>query len=483
MELDEYVTHDAVSLGHLVRNKIISPCELAKLANTATHIVNKKLNAAVEIFETPIIDNNISSNAIFSGVPCFKKDLGTVITGYGYESGSRLTTGITSPVTDEFSKHMLTSGLQVLGRSTSSEFGASISTETVVNGSTRNPWDIDRSAGGSSGGSAALVAAGAVPIAHTNDGGGSSRIPASMCGNVGLKTSRGLVSQAPNANELTSPLTSELCNSRTVRDTAAFLDIVSANNQGDATFKGMHPDFSFLKQLNSAPRKYRIAYSCDTWGASPMDPHAKSEVERIAFLLVELGHHVEEVTPTVFAKGKYWQNFQTIIYCFMYLQIDFWTDLLGRPPSIDNLEPITLQVYEAGSKISAKQHAKAWGYINYFARNLGVFFQNYDLLLTPTVNQTTPFINSNLTSNSNLKLESWFDLMRKYIPQAPIANVTGIPAISVPVASWKNGLPLGMQFFGAMGSDAALLDIAQQLEIAQPWINKRPDIFAAIADN
>ena len=482
MRLEEYVTHDAVELGRLVRDKIVTPRELAALANTATVIVNKKLNAAIETFENPIIDNNTSLNAIFSGVPCFKKDLGAVIAGYGYESGSRLTKGIKSPITDEFSKRMLTSGLQILGRSTSSEFGASMTTETFVNGATRNPWNIEYSVGGSSGGSAALVAAGAVPIAHTNDGGGSSRVPASMCGNVGLKTSRGLVSQAPNANELTMPLISELCNSRTVRDTAAFLDIVSANNLGEATFKGIHSAPSFLKQLDSAPRKYRIAFSCDSWGASPMDSHARSEVERIACLLVELGHNVEEVTPTILTKGKYWQHFQTIIYCFMYLQIDFWADLLGRHPSIENLESITFKAYKAGSKISTKQHAKAWSYINYVARELGAFFQDYDLLLTPTVNQMTPSINSDLTSSSNLTLESWFELMRKYIPQTPIANVTGIPAISVPVAFWQNGLPLGMQFFGAMGADATLLDIARQLEIAQPWKNKRPNIFAAISD-
>ena len=482
MKLDEYVTYDAVALGTLVRDGVIIPSELAQLANTATNIVNKKLNAAVEIFDAPIIDNNMPLNTIFSGVPCFKKDLGTVIAGYGHESCSRLTKGVKSPITDEFSKCMLTSGLQILGRSTSSEFGASITTETFVNGATRNPWNVECSAGGSSGGSAALVAAGAVPIAHTNDGGGSSRIPASMCGNVGLKTSRGLVSQAPNANELTSPLTSELCNSRTVRDTAAFLDIVKTNNQGEATFKGIHSDLSFFKQLSNAPKKYRIAFSCGGWGASPMDAHAKSEVERIACLLVELGHTVEEVTPKVLANGKYWQNFQTIIYCFMYLQIDFWSDLLGRQPSLENLEPITFKIYEAGSKISTKQHAKAWSYINYVSRKLGTFFQDYDLLLTPTVNQITPTIGSDLASSSKLDLDSWFELMRKYIPQTPVANVTGIPAISVPVASWKNGLPLGMQFFGAMGEDAKLLDIARQLEIAQPWKNRRPDIFAAISD-
>ncbi len=478
MKLEEYVTFDAVGLGQLVRNKDITPAELAELAILAAKTVNKKINAAVEIFEHENIIKTDRSDAIFSGVPCFKKDIGTVIAGCGYGCGSRLTAGVKTPMTDDFSAHMLNSGLQIMGRATCSEFGTSLTTESIATGLTRNPWDTDFSVGGSSGGSAALVAAGVVPIAHTGDGGASTRIPASMCGNVGLKTSRGLVSQAPNGNELTSPILSNLCNSRTVRDTAAFLDVVRNTSLGEATYKGTDRRFSFLELLSNAPKKYKIAFSSESWGSVPMDSSIKSELERVASLLSELGHSVEEITPKVVMSGKYWNYFQTIIYFFMYMQIDSWVGLLGRKPSLENLEPITLQVYEAGSRISAKQYAEAWSYFNHVGRRFGSFFQDYDLLLTPTVNQMTPHIGSDLASSSKLDLEPWFDLMRKYIPQSPIANLIGIPAISVPIALGPAGLPLGMQFFGAMGTESKLLDMANQLEIAAPWKDRRPAVFA-----
>lgn len=478
MKLEEYVTFDAVGLGQLVKNKHITPSELAELAISAAKAVNEQINAAVEIFEPESIIKINHSDAVFSGVPCFKKDLGSVIAGCSYESGSRLTLRVKTPMTDDFADRMLKSGLQILGRAACSEFGASITTESIANGPTCNPWNTNFSAGGSSGGSAALVAAGVVPIAHTNDGGGSTRIPASMCGNVGLKTSRGLVSHAPNGNELTSPLVSELCNSRTVRDTAAFLDVVRSTGLGEATYKGRDHDHSFLDQLGNAPAKYKIAFSSESWGGVSMDSSIKSELERVASLLSELGHDVEEITPKVVMSGKYWNYFQTIIYFFTYMQIDFWVGVLGTKPSLENLEPVTLQIYEAGSRISAKQCADAWSYFNHAGRRFGSFFQDYDLLLTPTVNQMTPHIGSDLALSSKLDLESWCDLMRKYVPQSPIANLIGIPAISVPVALGPEGLPLGMQFFGAMGTEAKLLDIAHQLETAAPWLDRRPVVFA-----
>ncbi|OUS31862.1 hypothetical protein A9Q99_01845 [Gammaproteobacteria bacterium 45_16_T64] len=482
MRLDEYVEYDAVALGGLVREREVSASELTTLACAAADTVNGELNAIVEIFESAISDSNASQESIFSGVPCFKKDLGALIKNCGYESGSRLTSGIKTPVTDDFSTRMLASGLQIVGRATCSEFGASITTEGIANGATRNPWDVERSAGGSSGGSSALVAAGVVPIAHTNDGGGSSRIPASICGNVGMKVSRGMVSQSPNANELTSPLVSELCNSRTVRDTAAFLDVVGKQSAGEGIYKGMNRDFTFLEQLSQAPRQYKVAFSGEGWGAKPMDSHARSEVERVASLLSELGHQMEEVTPEVVTSGRYWQHLQTLITFFTYSQIDFWSDLLRVEPGGDNVEPVTLKLFEAGSTISAIEHAKAWRYMNKVSRSLGAFFQQYDLLLTPTVNQITPFIGSDLALSSDLPLCEWFELLRGYVPQSPIANATGIPAISVPVASWGNGLPLGMQFFGAMGAESTLLDIARQLEVATPWVHRRPIVFSVSGD-
>lgn len=448
------------------------------MAISAAKAVNEQTNAAVEIFEPESVFSIKDLDAVFSGVPCFKKDIGSVILGCGYESGSRLTEKVKTPMTDDFADCMLNSGLQIIGRATCPEFGASITTESVVNGATRNPWNTGFSAGGSSGGSAVFVAAGVVPIAHTNDGGGSTRIPASMCGNIGLKPSRGFVSLAPNVNELTSPLISEFCNSRTVRDTAAFLDVVRNTSSGEATYKGVDSTFSFLEQLGNAPKKYKIAFSSDSWGGEPMDADIKGELERVALLLSDLGHNVEEKTPKAVLSGKYWRYFQTTIYFFTYMQIEFWLGLLGKKPSHENLEPITLKFYEAGSKIPAKQHAEAWLYFNHLGRQFGSFFQDYDLLLTPTVNQMTPRIGSDLTLSSKLSLESWCDVMRKYVPQSPIANVTGIPAISVPVALGPQGLPLGMQFFSAMGMESTLLDIAHQLETATPWIKRRPAVFA-----
>jgi amidase len=209
-----------------------------------------------------------------------------------------------------------------------------------------------------------------------------------------------------------------------------------------------------------------------------MDPCIKSELERVASLLSELGHTVEEATPKAVTSGKYWNHFQTIIYFFTYMQIDFWVRILGNKPSLETLEPVTLQIYEAGSGISAKQHAEAWAYFNHVGRRFGSFFQDYDFLLTPTVNQMTPHIGSELALSSKLNLESWCDSMRRYVPQSPIANLIGIPAISVPVASGPAGLPLGMQFFGAMGTESKLLDIAHQLEVATPWRDRRPAVFA-----
>lgn len=474
MHLEEYVTYDAVGLGQLVKKGDITAQELTDLALSAAGKVNPAINAIVEIFDAPVVDPQAARDGIFFGVPCFKKDIGAAIAGYKQECGSRLLAGVQSPATDFFSTLMLRSGLQILGRTTTSEFGESITTESLAQGITRNPWNTDFIVGGSSGGSAALVAAGVVPIAHTNDGGGSTRIPASICGNIGLKTSRGLVSHAPNCNELMVPMLSDLCNSRSVRDTAAFLDAVAKPGVGDATYKGMERNFSYLEQLKNAPAKFRIGISTESWCSTPMDAAIKSEVERVATLLADLGHHVEEFTPPMVGSGRYWSHVETIIFFFTFMQIDWLTNMLKRQPSFDTLETITLQIYEAGAKITAKQHAQAWAYANFAGRTFAEYFQTYDLLMTPTLNRATPRVGSDLASSTSLDLKSWSALTQGFVPFTPMANLIGIPAISVPVGICPEGLPLGMHFMGAMGTESKLLDIAQQLEVAVGWSKKRP---------
>ena len=269
MNIEEYVKYDAIGLAELLEKGEVTAQELASLAREAAEKVNDKLNAIVSIFDEPYQDDVIEG-AKFRGVPTFIKDLGASISGLPQESGSMLTKGFVSPVTTHFAQSFLNAGFQVIGRSTCPEFGLTLTTESVSQGITRNPWNTDHIAGGSSGGSAALVASGVVPLAHSNDGGGSTRIPASCCGNLGLKTSRGRVSLGPINNDVSSPLIAEGCNSRTVRDTAAFLDAVSKPAVGEGVMNKFIQE-SFLAGLEKPPEKYRIAVSFNDWGSDPID--------------------------------------------------------------------------------------------------------------------------------------------------------------------------------------------------------------------
>jgi amidase len=476
MNISEYTRFDALGLAELIAQGELSATEAADLARSATESVNGTLNAAVALLDEPV-SGTPARDARFTGVPTLLKDLGAGVAGVTQECGSRIAAGQAAPVTAHFCQHMLDAGLQLIGRTACPEFGLTMTTESVASGITRNPWNPGHITGGSSGGSAALVAAGAVPLAHTNDGGGSTRIPASICGNVGLKTSRGRVSLGPMLNDIFMPLISEGCNSRTVRDTAAFLDAVCKPVPGEATC-GTSPE-SFLQGLSSAPGKYRIAVSLDAWGDETMDPVIRNEVERIASSLRQQGHQVEEAAPDAVQADAAAQSFQVLWCALAYLTVSASAMLGGRTPGPDTLEPITLQMFEAGSKITALEHTLALSGANNLGRNFAAFFQDWDLILTPTLNRGTPEVESKFTLSSDLSLDDWFEAVRGVCPHTPIANMIGVPAISVPCATGPGGLPLGMQFIAPMGGEARLLDIARQLEESEPWIDRRPAVFAS----
>jgi len=477
MNISEYVQYDALGLAELVSNGDVTPDELQSLARAATESVNDSLNAVVAYVDDhqgPEQDDP----AVFNGVPTFMKDIGASIAGVPQEMGSRLTAGHTAGVTTHFASQMIRSGLNIIGRSTCPEFGLTLTTESAAQGRTCNPWNPRHIAGGSSGGAAALVAAGAVPLAHSNDGGGSTRIPAAICGNVGLKASRGRISLAPIVNDVTAPLIVEGCNSRTVRDTAAFLDVVSGPAPGEGTLYQHNTD-SFLEGLKQAPGTYKIAVSLDDWGLTPMDTEIRSEVERIAESLREMGHQVEITTPEIARGGAITECFETLWYALANATVNDLAPLTNRQPGPDNLEPTTLAMVEAGSKISAYEFNEAMGFSNVVGRQLGEFFTNWDLLLTPTMNQATPELNSHVTLSSPGSLKEWFDAALAVVPHTPIANFSGVPAISVPCATGPGDLPLGMHFLAPIGGEARLLDIARQLEEAEPWIQNRPAVFAS----
>ncbi|MFT4518822.1 MAG: amidase [Halioglobus sp.] len=476
MEIAEYTNLDGLSLAEAIARGELSATEAVKLARAAAENVNDSLNAVVAFLDQPV-SAKPAEGACFVGVPTFQKDLGAGFVGQKQESGSRVARGQVAPLTAYFSQRMVDAGLQILGRTTCPEFGLTMTTESVATGITRNPWNTEHITGGSSGGSAALVAAGVVPLAHTNDGGGSTRIPASICGNVGLKASRGRISLGPILNDVSMPLIAEGCNSRTVRDTAAFLDAVCKPSLGEATFCATQG--SFLQGLLAAPKKYRIAVSLDDWGNAPMDSVVRSEVERIANSLRQRGHQVEEATPNSVHGDEAEKSFQIMWCALAHLTVTASAMMTGNTPGPDALEPITLQMYEAGARVTALEHALALSGANNIGRDFAAFFQEWDLILTPTLNRGTPEVGSPLTLSSDLKLDDWFEAATQIVPHTPVANMTGIPAISVPCAIGPGNLPLGMQFMAPMGGEAALLDIAQQLEESEPWIGRRPTVFAS----
>ena len=479
MNLEEYTKHDAIGLAELVKKGEVTDKELANLSHEALNNVNNSLNAVVAVFDEPYKEES-GEKAIFKGVPTFIKDLGASIAGITQESGSRLTKGLVAPLTTNFAQNMLNSGLQFIGRSACPEFGLTLTTESLAQGATRNPWNTDHIAGGSSGGSAALVAAGVVPLAHSNDGGGSTRVPASCCGNVGLKASRGRISLGPIMNDVNSPIIAEGCNSRTVRDTAAFLDAVSKPAIGEAILNNFKKE-SFLTLMGQAPKKYKIAVSFEDWGDNPMDPQIKEELERIAESLRENGHQVEEATPPVI-NLDYFDAFKTIWYAMANLVVKTNATLTNREPSLDNLESITFQMVAEGEKVSAFDQTLIMGMAGHMGLEFGHFFEEWDLLLSPTFIQGTPKIGSPLTLNSKCTLDEWFEEASRFIPGTPIANMTGLPAISIPCAIGPGGLPLGMHFFSGMGKERILIDIARQLEESDPWIDRHPSIYVISKD-
>jgi amidase len=234
---------------------------------------------------------------------------------------------------------------------------------------------------------------------------------------------------------------------------------------------------SFLAGLEKPPEKYRIAVSFNDWGSDPIDSEIKDELERIAESLRVEGHRVEEATPTI-VQVDYFEAFKVLWYSLAYFAVNSMAPMINRIPDTSTLESITLQMVKEGEQIRAYDVDRTMALSNQMSREFGEFFQNWDLLLTPTLIKDTPKVGGPITLNSKLNLDEWYEAASSLIPATPIANITGVPAISVPCGVGPGSLPLGMHFFAAMGNERALLDIARQLEESEPWINRTPPVYA-----
>ena len=481
MKLSEYAGYDALGLAELVRTKQVTPAELARTAEEGIAAVNPAINAVI----APIPDWEARfagqpTGGAFYGVPFLIKDLVLHLKGVANDMGSRLVKGrFVAPADSDLARKFLAAGVNPLGRTNTPEFGFNANTEPVLYGSTRNPWDLTRSAGGSSGGSAAAVAAGIVPIAHANDGGGSIRVPAANCGLVGLKPTRGRTPVGPEFGEPLHGMGIEHVVTRTVRDCAAMLDADEGPSPGDR-FVIPRPIRPYLTEAGTPPRKLKIAFSTQGMMNATIDPECRRAVADAAKLCESMGHHVTEATPS-YDEGLFHTANLTYWCGFLAGGIAGASQMLGLTPSPDNLEAATWASYQHGAGLSLLDLETADVFANLVCRAVAPFFIEYDLLITPVL-ADPPLPLGCFDQNKPVpNAKAYYDFLFGRVPFTALYNMTGQPAISLPLHQTPAGLPVGVQFVAPWGDEATLLNIAGQLELAAPWHHRRPRTHVAPA--
>ncbi|CAN5297201.1 amidase family protein [soil metagenome] len=475
MNLSEYASYDGLGLAGLVRRKDVSSRELCSLALDSIARVNPTLNAVIETFPDRAALEPQSSGP-FTGVPFLVKDF-PIEAGVRAEMGSELAAGFTAAADSEYMLRLRRAGLINLGRTTTSEFGLAALTVSRHTGVTRNPWDPARSTAGSSGGSAAAVAAGIVPMASGGDGGGSIRNPASFCGLVGLKPTRGRISLGPDTGDPYSGMVVAFALTRSVRDCAALLDAVEGPGIGDP-FELARPASPYLTEAVRPPGRLRIAFTTDVWSGLPLDPEVSAAVRATAKTLEAMGHSVVEASPE-FDYAK-----------FLSAQIDLWCghtaagieavgQALGRTPSARNLQSTTWAVYMAGKSLPATTLVAAEEHYNVVTRQVAGFLSRYDVLLTPT-NTCLPLpLETHHLDAPGATVKDLFDHLAPIETYTALLNGTGHPAMSLPLHASRTGLPIGMQFVAGFGQEATLIRLAASLETALPWGGRTPPVHVS----
>ncbi|UPJ76874.1 amidase [Bradyrhizobium sp. 187] len=479
MRLSEYVEHDAVGLASLVKDGGITPVELTRLARAAYDEVNPKINAVVEFYDDAEVLRG-SDGGPFQGVPFLRKDIGATEAGRLQERGSRLFKGSRSEVESYFFDRARKAGLRTVGRTALPELGTSGMSESLAHGVTGNPWDLERSAGGSSSGSAAAVAAGITPIAHGSDGGGSIRIPASWCGLVGLNPTRGRVSDGPISRTGSFGFSRQFVLCRTVRDMATALDVFSGAHLGDP-FIVREPVRPFIDELRQPTGSLRVGIARTKWGGVDLEPDVLQALDATAGLLEELRHVIIPIDPPYDPVEKTKISIGGARFNAEWL--DETSRVLGRKITSDLLEPMNLKLYQYGLSLPPISIEQRRENINRFRRQVGEAIDDFDIIVTPTMPVTAPphgGIHS--TTNSTLTPVEFIEADTSLYQYLGVFNVTGHPSVSLPLAQSAGGLPIGIQIVGRFGEEGTLVRLARDLEEARPWIGRRPH-FRAGAQN
>jgi Asp-tRNA(Asn)/Glu-tRNA(Gln) amidotransferase A subunit family amidase len=463
----EYRSQDAHGLADLIRRREVTALEALEAALARAEAVNDKINAITLSLHDAARARAGESlpDAPLAGVPFLLKDLGASVAGTVTSAGSRLFAGSPAAADSAVVRAYREAGLVIFGKTNTPEFGLEPVTEPELFGPCRNPWNLAHTPGGSSGGAAAAVAAGIVPAAHASDGGGSIRIPASCCGLFGLKPSRGRVSMAP-ANEGWGGFSIQHVVSRSVRDAAALLDAVSTPQPGDP-YWAAPPARPFADEVGQAPGALRIAFTTESIAGEAIDPVCAEAVRDAARLCESLGHEVEDITlgwdylPVREAAG-------IIVAANIATVLTTEAERRGRPIGEDEIEALTLALYDRGREIAAPQYIRALQIAHAFGRQAAHAFQGFDVLLTATLGLPPPPVGWLRGGDPRGYQKRLFDFM----PNTQAFNVTGQPAMSVPLMWSGSGLPIGVQFVGQAAGEGTLLRLAAQLEAARPWFDR-----------
>lgn len=481
---------DGMALAALVRDGVASPHELLDAAITGAESVDPTIGALAQLQDDAArraIDRGLPDGP-FTGVPFLLKDLGCDAVEHPCSQGSRLFRDGIATVDSELFVRLRATGLVTFGRTTSPELGIGPTTEPAVYGRpTRNPWNPDHVAGGSSGGSGAAVAAGIVPMAHGSDGGGSVRIPASSCGLFGLKPTRARLPDGPLAGEGWAGMAIDGFLTRSVRDTAALLDATQGTDLG-APYVAPPLPSSFLDAITRPPRRLRVAFSTRSFTGAPTHPECAAAVTHAAALLERLGHEVVEAplhpsgSPVPVDVGALMSAWADIVACGTALTVR--DSSRGLPNRHDELEGITRAAIRHAGRVSGADYIAALDVVHAAGRTMARAMSSIDVLVTTTLAEPPALIGRFAPSLEWLDPPDFLEYrvgatgVLPYSPFAPLANATGQPAMSVPLHMTATNLPVGVHVMGRFGDDTVLMQLAAQLEAASPWWDRRPPCHA-----
>jgi Asp-tRNA(Asn)/Glu-tRNA(Gln) amidotransferase A subunit family amidase len=473
----EYDRYDALGMAELVRRREVSPDELLEAALARLAARNPLINAVV----MPLEDHARKAIAAglpdgpFRGVPYLMKDLTASIAGIPMTRGSRFFAD--SPPAASDSEHVARlkrAGLVMFGRTNTCELGLSLTCEPQLHGPTKNPWDLTRISGGSSGGAAAATAARIVPMAHATDGFGSIRAPAACCGLVGLKPTRGRNTMAPFLGEGLGGLAAEHAVTRSVRDSAALLDATAGPGAGDP-YAAPAPARPYLSEVGADPGRLRIAYTKRAPNGAAVSADSLALLDEIARVCAGLGHEVREADPAVDGE-QIVPAFLTLIAANTVVNVE-GHPTKGRPPRPDEVERVTWAMYERGRKVSGADYVRATQTAHRLGRQMASFHGDHDVLLTPGL--AAPAVKLGWI---DMMLEDADEYWRRVFTFSPFTvwfNLTGQPAMMLPLGATAAGLPLATQLVGRFGDEATLFRLAAQLEAARPWASRMPTSAAS----